>query len=162
MGKTQKSSETEAAVETSPSLQPHPTREELYAMGKSLRDKCPRQGHAVWQPPDNRPDPLSLVEESNRGRIPELIPVRHGRMLQSPFTFYRGAALNMAADLAGTPSTGLARAGLRRLPSAQFWRVRDARTACDLRHQRPGRDTSGTVGVGRETPGRQLRAGLPR
>ena len=53
--------------------------------------------------PANRPDPLVLMEESNKGRIPQLIPIRHGRMLQSPFTFYRGAALNMAADLAGTP-----------------------------------------------------------
>jgi uncharacterized protein (DUF2252 family) len=76
-------------------------------MGKSLRAKCPRQSHAVWQAPDGRPDPLQLLEESNKGRIPQLIPVRYGRMMQTPFTFYRGAALNMAADLAGTPTTGL-------------------------------------------------------
>ncbi len=76
-------------------------------MGKSLRDKCPRQDHAVWQAPDNRPDPLALMEESNQGRMPQLIPVRHGRMVQSPFTFYRGAALNMAADLANTPASGV-------------------------------------------------------
>ena len=57
--------------------------------------------------PDGRPDPVSLVEESNKGRIARLVPIRHGRMLQTPFTFYRGAALNMAADLAGTPATGL-------------------------------------------------------
>ena len=76
-------------------------------MGKALRDKCPRQSHAVWQPPDNRRDPLALMEESNQGRMPQLIPIRHGRMLRSPFTFYRGAALNMAADLAGTPTSGL-------------------------------------------------------
>ena len=48
-----------------------------------------------------------MLEASNTGRIPQLVPIRHGRMLQSPFTFYRGAALNMAADLAGTPATGL-------------------------------------------------------
>jgi len=94
-------------LETSPSLQSHPTRDELYALGKSLRDKCPRKDHADWQPPRNRPDPLALMEASNQGRIPQLIPVRHGRMLQSPFTFYRGAALNMAADLATTPTTGI-------------------------------------------------------
>jgi len=76
-------------------------------MGKSLRDKCPRHDHAVWQAPDNRPDPLALIEESDKGRIPQLVPVRHGRMLQSPFSFYRGAALNMAADLACTPTTGI-------------------------------------------------------
>jgi uncharacterized protein (DUF2252 family) len=97
----------DAPIETSPSLQSHPTHEELYAMGKSLRDKCPRQSHATWQAPDNRPDPIALMEESNKGRIPQLIPIRHGRMLQSPFTFYRGAALNMAADLSVTPNTGL-------------------------------------------------------
>ena len=76
-------------------------------MGKSLRDKCPRHDHAVWKATGQRPDPLALIEESNKGRIPQLVPVRHGRMLQSPFTFYRGAALNMAADLAGTPTTGI-------------------------------------------------------
>jgi uncharacterized protein (DUF2252 family) len=76
-------------------------------MGKSLRDKCPRQDHAVWRAPDNRPNPLTLVQESNQGRIPQLVPIRHGRMLQSPFAFFRGAALNMAADLAGTPATGI-------------------------------------------------------
>jgi uncharacterized protein (DUF2252 family) len=102
-----KSPKKRLPVETSSSFQFHPTRKELYEMGKSLRDKCPRQDHAVWQKPDNRPDPLALMEESNKGRLPQLIPIRHGRMLQSPFTFYRGAALNMAADLAGTPATGL-------------------------------------------------------
>jgi uncharacterized protein (DUF2252 family) len=107
MGKGRKSSKDADPLETSPSLQSHPTRDELYAMGKSLREKCPRRDHAVWQAPDHRADPLALMEESNKGRIPELIPIRHGRMLQSPFTFFRGAALNMAADLAGTPATGI-------------------------------------------------------
>src|SRR6516164_11377169 len=91
----------------SPAFQTHPTRAELVAMGKALRDKCPRTAHAVWQPPPNRPDPLELLVESSKGRIPQLVPIRYGRMMQTPFTFYRGAALNMAADLAGTPSTGL-------------------------------------------------------
>ncbi len=85
----------------------HPSRDELYAIGKSLRDKCPRASHAVWQRPADRPDPIVLLEESNQGRIPALIPVRFGRMLVSPFTWYRGSALNMAADLAGTPTSGL-------------------------------------------------------
>jgi uncharacterized protein (DUF2252 family) len=83
------------------------TRAELYEMGKSLREKCPRRAHAGWQAPSDRPDLLQLMEEANKGRIPQLIPIRHGRMLQTPFTFYRGAALNMAADLAHTPATGL-------------------------------------------------------
>jgi uncharacterized protein (DUF2252 family) len=76
-------------------------------MGKSLRDQCPRESHATWQAPDNRPSPIALMEESNKERMPQLIPIRHGRMLKSPFTFFRGAAFNMAADLAGTPATGI-------------------------------------------------------
>ena len=84
-----------------------PLREDLYAQGKRLRDKCPRQSHALWHPSHDRIDPVALMIESSRGRIPRLIPIRYGRMLQSPFTFYRGAALNMAADLAHTPVTGL-------------------------------------------------------
>jgi uncharacterized protein (DUF2252 family) len=76
-------------------------------MGKRLREKCPRSLHAVWNAPANRRDPLRLLEESNKGRLPELIPIRYGRMVRTPFTFYRGAALNMAADLAVTPATGM-------------------------------------------------------
>lgn len=105
MGKAKDTEEQQ--LETSPSLQPHPTREELYEMGKAMRDQCPRQSHAVWQPPAGRRDPLELVLESNRGRLPQLIPIRHGRMLQSPFAFFRATALNMAADLAATPVSGL-------------------------------------------------------
>lgn len=107
MGKSEKSFKKRASIETSPSLLAHPTREELFAAGKSLREKCPRQSHALWQAPHHRRDPLALMEDSNQGRIPQLIPIRHGRMMKSPFTFYRGAALNMAADLAGTPATGI-------------------------------------------------------
>jgi uncharacterized protein (DUF2252 family) len=89
------------------STKPLPSAAELYAMGKRLRDKCPRKWQAVWKAGHKRPDPLRLLEESNKGRIPELVPIRHGRMLRTPFTYYRGAALNMAADLAVTPATGL-------------------------------------------------------
>jgi uncharacterized protein (DUF2252 family) len=105
--KSPKKSERQTSVATSPSLHTHPALDELYAMGKSLRDTCPREAHAEWQPAADRPDPLVLMEESNEGRMPQLIPIRHGRMLHSPFTFYRGAALNMAADLAGTPASGI-------------------------------------------------------
>ena len=92
---------------TGRSLTPRRSLDELYKEGKRLRDKCPRQSHAAWQPKANRPDPLSLLVQSSKGRIPQLIPIRYGRMMQTPFTFYRGAALNMAADLAATPITGL-------------------------------------------------------
>ena len=76
-------------------------------MGKALRDRCPRVSHAEWNPPRDRPDPVSLVLKADEGRIPDLLPLRHGRMVRSPFTFYRGSALAMAVDLAGTPSTGV-------------------------------------------------------
>lgn len=107
MSKSHAKRKNQEPLETSPSLQSHPTRDELFAMGKALRETCPRRSHADWQPPRERPDPVALIEQSNQGRIPQLIPIRHGRLLQSSFTFYRGTALNMAADLAATPATGI-------------------------------------------------------
>ena len=89
------------------SFTPRRSLDELYAEGRRLRVKCPRGSHAVWQAPANRPEPISLLAHSSQGRIRQLIPIRYGRMMQTPFTFYRGAALNMAADLAATPATGL-------------------------------------------------------
>jgi uncharacterized protein (DUF2252 family) len=83
------------------------SRAERYAAGKALRDRLPREQHGDWKPPQNRHNPVDLVIESSKGRVPELVPIRYGRMSVSPFTFYRGTALNMAADLAGTPSTGI-------------------------------------------------------
>lgn len=83
------------------------TYAEQYAAGKALRAKCPRTSHAEWKPPSNRRDPVELVLEAEKGRMPELLPLRHGRMARSAFTFYRGAALTMAADLATTPTSGL-------------------------------------------------------
>jgi uncharacterized protein (DUF2252 family) len=83
------------------------TYAELYAAGKALRDACPRTAHAAWKLPAHRPDPVKLVLEAEKGRRPDLLPLRHGRMVRSPFTFYRGAALTMASDLASTPATGI-------------------------------------------------------
>ncbi len=82
-------------------------RNERYEIGKQMRKTCPRSSHAKWESPKDRPDPVDLIMESNKDRIAKLIPLRHGRMVRSPFTFYRGAALNMASDLAGTPVTGM-------------------------------------------------------
>jgi uncharacterized protein (DUF2252 family) len=95
-----------SAVERSRTFAPRPSRAELIARGEAMRKQCPRSSHTTWAAPQDRPDPVQLVEAANDGRIPELIPLRHGRMLASPFTFYRGTALNMAVDLAGTPTTG--------------------------------------------------------
>jgi uncharacterized protein (DUF2252 family) len=87
-------------------FQEYKSHAELYAIGTHLREKCPINSHAEWRPARDRPSTLTLLEESNTGRIPELIPIRYGRMLQSPFAFFRGSALNMAADLATTPASG--------------------------------------------------------
>jgi uncharacterized protein (DUF2252 family) len=81
---------------------------ERAARGKAARAAVPRASHAVFDPPPDRPDPLALLEEQGQSRVAELVPVRYGRMLVSPFTYYRGAALPMASDLAATPVTGLA------------------------------------------------------
>jgi uncharacterized protein (DUF2252 family) len=80
---------------------------ERSAAGKALRRKCPRSSHAAWKAPARRRDAVELVLEAEKGRLPDLLPLRHGRMVRSAFTFYRGAALTMAADLASTPTTGV-------------------------------------------------------
>jgi uncharacterized protein (DUF2252 family) len=86
---------------------PHLSLAERAARGKATRAEVPRRSHASWEPALGRRDPVELLEEQAISRVPELIPIRYGRMLVSPFTFYRGAAYLMAADLAGTPRTGL-------------------------------------------------------
>jgi len=85
----------------------HLTPEERTARGKAARNEVPLESHATFAPADGRFDPIDLLEEQAKTRVPELVPIRHGRMAVSPFTFYRGAALIMAADLAGTPTSGL-------------------------------------------------------
>ena len=86
---------------------PHLSVDERRALGKEACNRTPLSSHAGWTPASDRPDPVGLLEEQNRTREPDLVPVRHGRMLVSPFTFYRGTATIMAADLAGTPTAGL-------------------------------------------------------
>src|SRR6476660_3974962 len=76
--------------------------------GKEARAAVPRDSHAVFDPGPARPDPIGLLEEQAKARVPDLVPVRWGRMMVSPFTYYRGAALPMAIDLATTPVSGLA------------------------------------------------------
>jgi uncharacterized protein (DUF2252 family) len=82
-------------------------REERIAAGKQLRIQRPRGALADWRPAEDHRDPIDVLEESNRGRIPDLIPIRYGRMLRSPFTFLRGSAGLMASDLARLPATGI-------------------------------------------------------
>ena len=83
------------------------TPQERRVRGKAARAEVPRESHATWSPWPDRPSPVDLLESQEAARVPDLVPVRHGRMMESPFTYYRGAALPMASDLAHTPSTGL-------------------------------------------------------
>jgi uncharacterized protein (DUF2252 family) len=84
-----------------------PTRAEREARGKAARREVPLESHALLAPTELRADPVELLERQAASRVPELVPIRYGRMLVSPFTFYRGAALLMASDLGGTPNSGL-------------------------------------------------------
>jgi len=86
---------------------PHLSVAERAARGKAARSEVPRSSHAAYEPPSRRKDPIKLLERQAKTRVPELVPIRYGRMLVSPFTFYRGAALIMASDLAATPRSGL-------------------------------------------------------
>lgn len=86
---------------------PRHTASEWRQVGRELCSRCPRSSHGEWRPPDDRPDPVALLEESSRTRGPKLVPVRYGRMLESPFAFFRGAPLVMASDLSRTPSNGI-------------------------------------------------------
>jgi uncharacterized protein (DUF2252 family) len=85
----------------------HLTVDERVARGQTARQEVPRSSHGQWKPAPDRPDPVALLEEQAASRVPQLVPVRYGRMLASPFTFYRGGALIMAADLATTPVSGV-------------------------------------------------------
>jgi uncharacterized protein (DUF2252 family) len=83
------------------------TPAERKKQGKALRQTVPRSSHAEWSPPDDRADPVEVITSQDANRVQPLVPIRHGRMAVSPFTFYRGAAKIMAGDLASTPSSGL-------------------------------------------------------
>jgi len=91
-----------------PDVRPLPiTPDERRAAGKRLRDTVPREAHGTWRAPADRTAPLGILRTADATREPELVPLRYGRMLQTPFTFYRGSAGVMAADLARTPATGV-------------------------------------------------------
>jgi uncharacterized protein (DUF2252 family) len=101
------SSREQAAPFASAWRRAHLTVEERKARGLAARKDAPRSSHGRWEPAPDRPDPVALLEEQAESRVPQMIPVRYGRMLVSPFTFYRGAALIMATDLAPTPRSGV-------------------------------------------------------
>ncbi|MFI6564218.1 DUF2252 domain-containing protein [Streptomyces sp. NPDC050534] len=84
----------------------HRTPQERLALGRAARAAVPRSSHAEFAPGPKRPDPLEIIEKQSASRLPDLVPIRYGRMSESPFRFYRGAAAIMASDLADTPRTG--------------------------------------------------------
>jgi uncharacterized protein (DUF2252 family) len=90
-----------------PSAPPRLSPDDRAAGGKAARAQAPRSSHAAWQPPAGRADPTALLLEQAKTRVPELVPIRHGRMMTSPFAFFRGAAYVMASDLAQTPRSGM-------------------------------------------------------
>jgi hypothetical protein len=96
-----------AEPKAKPTRVEHLSVSERAAAGKAARADVPRSSHGDWEPAADRPDPIALLEEQATTRVPELVPIRHGRMAVSAFTFYRGAAFIMASDLAATPSSGL-------------------------------------------------------
>jgi uncharacterized protein (DUF2252 family) len=97
----------EPAPRPSVRIAPHLTLQERAALGKETRKQIPREAHAAWEVKPDRRDPIDLLEAQAVTRIKELVPIRYGRMLLSPFAFYRGAAAIMASDLATLPHTGL-------------------------------------------------------
>jgi hypothetical protein len=101
-------SPTMTDADAQPEARPSPlTPADRRAAGKRLRDLVPRDAHADWRAHAGRADPIGILHAADANRQPDLVPLRYGRMLQSPFTFYRGSAGVMAADLAETPATGL-------------------------------------------------------
>ena len=112
MATERRTAATEPTEASQPSFAPtwrraHLTAEERVARGRVARSEVPRSVHGRWEAALDRPDPIAVLEEQAVSRVPELVPIRYGRMLVSPFTFYRGAAAIMAADLAATPASGV-------------------------------------------------------
>jgi uncharacterized protein (DUF2252 family) len=98
---------TNGAASPTDAALPHPSVAERVARGKAARNEVPRASHAEFTPSPTRPDPLDVLQRQAATRVPELVPIRHGRMLVSAFTFYRGGAMIMAGDLADTPRSGI-------------------------------------------------------
>jgi uncharacterized protein (DUF2252 family) len=96
-------------IEQDPKLSPGASLDyqQRHERGRAARRLVPRGSHAQWTPMSDRPDPVDLLEAQARDRIPDLVPIRYGRMMASPFAFLRGSAIIMAQDLAGTPNSGI-------------------------------------------------------
>ncbi len=99
---------------------------EREARGKASRAEVPRSSHAAWEPPPHRPSPVELLEEQAQTRVPELVPIRYGRMLVSPFTFYRGAAYSDGVGSGRDGAHWSAHTALRRRAFVELRRIRCA------------------------------------
>ena len=132
----------------------HLSRADRVARGKDARAVAPLESHAEFAPGPGR-DPVGLLLSQAASRVPELVPIRHGRMLVSPFTFYRGAALPMAADLAGTPASGLRVQLCGDAHLSNFGAFASPERQPGLRRQRLRRDPARPVRVGRQAAGRE-------
>ncbi|MFI4941553.1 MAG: DUF2252 family protein, partial [Burkholderiales bacterium] len=98
---------TKQSLDSGHSGQIHLNAEMRHSAAKSLRERIPRSAHGKWRPASKGRDVIGMLEQSNVGRVPELVSIRYGRMLQSPFAFLRGAASIMAYDLSGTAASGI-------------------------------------------------------
>ena len=130
------------------------SRADRAARGKDARAVAPLDSHAEFRRAGSR-DPVGLLLGQAESRVPELVPVRHGRMLVSPFTFYRGAALPMAADLAATPASGLRVQLCGDAHLSNFGAFASPERRPGLRRQRLRRDPARAVRVGRQAAGRE-------
>ena len=135
----------------------HLDTEQRARIGRAARAAVPRSAHAEWVPGPDRADPTALLTAQETTRVPDLVPLRHERMLASPFTFYRGAAIIMAADLAALAEHRAPGAGVRRRPPLELRRLRGTGPSHHVRHQRLRRDQPRTVRVGRQASGAELR-----
>jgi hypothetical protein len=124
--------------------------------GKAMRLAVPLDSHAEWQVPANRRDPIDLLIESGADRVQELLPIRYGRMMQSPFAFYRGAAAIMAADLAGLPSTGILVQACGDCHLVNFGSFATPERRQVIAINDFDETLPGTLGMGHQTPCRQL------
>lgn len=136
---------------------PHLTPYERAALGIAARAEVPPERHAEFGPPTDRPDPVGLLVSQGESRVPELVPIRFGRMLVSPFTFYRGAAAVMSSDLAVTPVSGLTvqLCGDAHLSNFGTFGSPERQLMFDINDF--DETYPRTVGVGRQAPCRQLR-----
>ena len=132
------------------------TTAERRVRGKAARSEVPRSAHGGWEPTSMRRDPVELLEEQARTRLPELVPIRYGRMLVSPFTFFRGAAYIMAADLADGAQTGLHAqlCGDAHLSNFGIFAAPDRRLVFSINDF--DETSAGAVRVGREAAGGEL------